>query len=293
MGLERQPYDSREDIVKDMGKVIRTPAMLAVGIACVAVGAGMAAGSAGAVTSQGAGSNTAGAQGGQVDADAQEASAGEVKCAKVEGGFAFTQNEVDTNAAIRSRLADAGKYLCGAQVAGTQAAAAEDWELTVDGDVDHAFTATFDELAQSDEVQSIRMGCSCAGNPADGRASVNAEVTGLPLMVLLNMPGVEPGANTVVFTSADGYTVALPLSYVTQRYCPLVFAVNGANLAVSVGGTNQLWLGSTSARYFARDIVRITVEVRDEAPASPASEEGRAEYANLPNIGVAFGGEVA
>ena len=40
-------------------------------------------------------------------------------------------------------------------------------------------------------------------------------------------------------------------------------------------------------------MVSIRLETRDEAPADPTSDEARAVYENLPNIGVKFGGEVA
>ena len=109
---------------------------------------------------------------------------------------------------------------------------------------------------------------------------------------LFEMVQPEAGANTVVFTSADGYEVALPLSYVVQRYSAIVFAVNDAPLVESVGGTNQLWLGSTPASYFARDIVAIELQERQTPPPSPTSDEARAELQNLPNIGVLYGGEV-
>jgi len=59
-----------------------------------------------------------------------------------------------------------------------------------------------------------------------------------------------------------------------------------------MGGSNQLWLGSTSANYFARDIVAITLEERQTPPPSPSSDEARAAYANLPNVGVSFGGDI-
>lgn len=69
--------------------------------------------------------------------------------------------------------------------------------------------------------------------------------------------------------------------------------VNGSPIAESAGGTNQLWLGSTSARYFARDITGITLEKRQTPPPAPGSDEADDEYANLPNVGVYFGGEIA
>lgn len=136
------------------------------------------------------------------------------------------------------------------------------------------------------------MGCTCAGNPADGTSVADALVKGIPATTLLAMAAPQEGANTVVFVSSDGYEIALPLSYLFSHYCPLVFAVNGSELASSVGGTNQLWLGSTPASYFARDVVEVRVETRDEAPASPTSDEAREQLGTLPNVGVLYGGEV-
>ena len=211
-----------------------------------------------------------------------------VRSAEAVGLFAYTQAEVTPIAQIASALADAPDYLCGARSGSLTNVAAEDWLIAVGGDVANPYEVTVAELQADPEVQSVLMGCSCQGNPADGKASVNARVTGVAVNMLLQKAGVEAGANTVVFESADGYEVALPLRYVAQRYCPIVFDVNGSPIAESVGGTNQLWLGSTSARYFARDIVSIRVETRDEMPVAPDATSA----ANLPNVGVAFGGEV-
>ena len=158
--------------------------------------------------------------------------------------------------------------------------------------MENPYEMTVAELQEDPAVQSVLMGCSCAGNPADGRASVNAEVTGVAVTVLVNKASAQSEANTIVFTSSDGYEVALPLQYVTQRYCPIVFDVNGSPIAESVGGTNQLWLGSTSAKYFARNIVSIRLETRDVLPDAPGSEDTGEDNANLPNVGVYFGGEV-
>lgn len=205
---------------------------------------------------------------------------------------AYTQDEVSSNEAIR-KAASASKYFCASQGAPEAAVAAEDWVISVDGAVANPYAMTVAELQDDEAVQKHLMGCSCSGNPADGIASVNAKVTGVSVTTLLKKAGVESGANTIVFTSTDGYEVALPLSYVSTRMCPIVFDVNGSPIAESAGGTNQLWLGSTSARYFARDITGITLEKRQTPPPAPGSDEADDEYANLPNVGVYFGGEIA
>ena len=227
---------------------------------------------------------------------ASESQAGQIVTAeKVEGAFSFTQTEVSGNDWIWRNLAEGSQYLCGARAAGGAVeTAAADWTLSVSGDVAHEYCAPFGEIAKADAVQAVIMGCSCLGNPADGLSAANALVTGISAAILVDMAQPAADANTVVFTSADGYEVALPLSYIKTHYCPIVFDVNGSKIAESMGGTNQLWLGSTPASYFVRDVVAISVETRGEAPVSPTSDEARATYAaNLPNVGILLGGEIA
>lgn len=211
---------------------------------------------------------------------------------KVVGTFSFSQNDAATAEAVRSAIGSAGKYLCGGLPIVDTDADYTDWTIAVNGAVANSFEVTIGELQNDDELVSQLMGCACAANPADGKASLNAEVTGVPMTILMARAGVDADANTVVFKSADGYEVALPIIYLKTHLCPIVFNVAGSPIVESMGGANQLWLGSTSARYFARDIVEITFEVRDEAPASPNSPEAGDTYANLPNIGVDFGGEI-
>lgn len=221
-----------------------------------------------------------------------------VRAPQVAGTFSFIQGEVTPLDAIARGMGQAPRYLCGATVetsdlgvlAGDEL---DSWTISVGGAVEHPFDATIREMID-EATETVVLGCSCAGNPADGLASVNAEVTGVPVATLIGHAVPVEGANTIVFASADGYEVALPLWYVEQHYCPIVFDVNGSPIVESMGGTNQLWLGSTSARYFARDVVSITLEARAEAdvPAAPGSGEEGDAAANLPNVGVYFGGEV-
>lgn len=218
-----------------------------------------------------------------------------VRQAAVEGTFAWTQAEVTPTELVASRMGRAAQVLCGSSwVAGDDQTSAEEWVLRVTGDVESEVVATLGELGEEGAYHAT-MGCSCAGNGADGLASVNAEVEGVTVAYLLEAAGASEGANTIVFVSDDGYEVALPLAYVTQRASMVVYALNGAELADSVGGVNQLWLGSTSARYFARNVAEVRVETRDEAlvPPVPGTPEAGDAYANVPNIGVVFGGEVA
>ena len=203
---------------------------------------------------------------------------------KVEGTFGFNQTTTTSNAQIKHAFQGADEYLCGT-VAGTDMASKplDEWTLAVGGDVSNAFTATLDEMA-TDGALTVQMGCACAGNGADMRTAANAEVTGVRFIDIMNRAGVAADANTVTFTTTDGYKVSLPLSYVKQRYTLVVFSVNGEPLENSMGGTCQLWLGSTSAKYFARDIVAIDFSHEATPPAAPGTAGDTA--ANTPNVGV-------
>ncbi len=210
-------------------------------------------------------------------------SSNQVRPSSVMGTFAFDQTTVTPNSAIKKAFLGSDVYLCGAQ-GGTSLASMplDEWSLSVGGDVENAFTATLDELAD-DSALTVQMGCSCAANGADQRVVANAEVTGIRFADIVRQAGVGDDVNTVTFTTSDGYEVSLPLAYVTQRYSLIVFAIGGEPLENSMGGTNQLWLGSTSAKYFARDIVAIDFSHQDTPPAAPGVEDS---YANSPNVGV-------
>lgn len=212
---------------------------------------------------------------------------------KVVGTFTFTQTESATKEAIHHVMAKAGQYLCGGLPMVEGAVNVEDWAISINGMVKHEYVTNIGELQKDPEMVSRLMGCMCIANPISGNAVVNAEVTGIPVTTLIQRAGIHPDANTVVFESADGYTTALPLIYLKTHLCPIVFNVAGSPIVESMGGANQLWLGSTSGNYFARDIVSITVEQRDVVPAAPGTPEAGDDYANLPNVGVAFGGTIS
>jgi DMSO/TMAO reductase YedYZ molybdopterin-dependent catalytic subunit len=156
--------------------------------------------------------------------------------------------------------------------------------IKVSGDVMNPHLASIAELEKKAPIKKI-MGCTCANNPVDGRASANAEVSGFMLKELINDAMVHEGVNTISFISQDGYRISLPLNYVTQRYSIIVTHINGEKTADVAGYSNQLWLGSTSARSFIHDIVAIELTAEADPPAPP----GALGTANLPNVGILNG----
>lgn len=187
----------------------------------------------------------------------------------VQGSFSFTQGVVSSTEHFAKNVAAASKYLCAqGGVAQGQAVSPDEWTVQVGGDVRNSYIATLSELSDKGSAQIV-MGCSCAGNPSGGNASGNAEVFGATIASIIEEAQPADTVNTVVFTCADGYKIELPLFYVAQHFSVLAFSLNGEPLDNSMGGTNQLWLGSTAANYFAQDVVGITFETRDEAPSVP------------------------
>lgn len=201
--------------------------------------------------------------------------------APVYGEFSYDQQTLTPNSVIRSTFRGATATLCGA----TTDLVVDNplgWKISVTGDVEQAFSLPVDELASEDSVRQV-MTCTCGGNPADGRASITAEVKGIPVPYLLERAETLPGANTLTFVSSDGTEVSMPLGYVVGRHAVISYQVNGEDLSASVGGNNQLWMTSTPASYFVRDVVEVLITAEEEAPATPGAGF---DYPNSPNVGI-------
>lgn len=204
---------------------------------------------------------------------------------KVQGTFSFAQDEVSTNEEI-AKAAGAAKYLCNSAYGPEQSTADPlEWTVAINGQVGHQMTATVEELSEKGTAH-VRMGCVCAANGSGGFAVMQADIDGITLRSIMSEAEVADEVNTIVFTSSDGYQIALPRTYVEYRYSMLVYKVNGEPLANNVGGYNQLWLGSTPGMYFARDVVEITFEARQTPPPNPFTPEGDEYYGNFPGIGI-------
>lgn len=205
--------------------------------------------------------------------------------ANVQGDFGYTQATITPNEKIAAVFNRGAAALCNATTELT-IASPSDWTISVTGDVANAYSATLAEL-ESDEQTSTVMGCSCASNGVGGLAVINAEVTGVPLASVIEKAQPLEGVNVVVLVSEDGHQIKLPLAYVLQRQAVVASQINDEALSESVGGTNQLWIDSTAAKYFARNIVEIRLETMADLPSDPGSEtpeEG--EYVNRPNVGI-------
>ena len=200
-----------------------------------------------------------------------------------EGTFEYTQQNLTPNSVIRDVFMRHIQVLCGASD-GLDIVNADEWQITVSGDVNHPYMSTIGELKEDCE-QTVVMGCTCASNTADGRASVTAKVTGVDLATLIMFAQPVDGANAVTLYSEDGYKMVLPLSFVLDRDAVISYTVNDEPLSESVGGTNQLWINGAAAKFFTRNITDIVITAEEIEPAMPGEEvPNDGEYQNRPNV---------
>lgn len=219
-------------------------------------------------------------------ADRAAADGAAVAVPNVQGQFSFEQSTVTPNWQIAEVFQKGAATFCGSETELT-VTAPEDWTISVSGDVANPYTATLGEITADEGPQMTLMGCSCAANPAGGRAIINAEVTGVPLAEIIYRAQPASDVNTVTLISDDGYRMQLPLDYILARRALMAGSINGEGLGASVGGTTQVWIDATAAKYFSRNVVAIELTAQDEAPAVPGSEDAPdTEYVNRPNVGI-------
>ncbi|RNL20620.1 hypothetical protein DMP07_03290 [Slackia faecicanis] len=205
--------------------------------------------------------------------------------ANVQGDFGYSQAVLTPNEKIAAVFNRGAAALCNAATELT-IASPSDWTITVTGEVANEYSATLEEL-ENDEMTNTVMGCSCASNGVGGLAAINAKVAGVPLASIIEKAQPAESVNVVTLVSEDGHTIKLPLAYVMQRQAVVASQVNDEALSESVGGTNQLWIDSTAAKYFARNIVEIRLEAVADLPSDPGSETpDEGEYVNRPNVGI-------
>ena len=106
----------------------------------------------------------------------------------------------------------------------------DSWTLTIDGDVEKELTFTFDELtAMSLEEHDITM--TCVSNDVGGEYIGAARWLGVPLTTLLDRAGVGSGADQILSTDVDGFTISTPLEVATDgRNSMIVIGMNGEPL---------------------------------------------------------------
>lgn len=173
----------------------------------------------------------------------------------VQGAFRFSQDVMSPSDQIFNIFGTAVTGMCAKPVFETETSKAE-FYINVGGDIQQYYTVNLAEL-KKDETED-RMLCACA----TGAAAAQAQITGISLSDVLAVAQLKDGVNTVKITGADGYTAAMPLRYALEKNAMIVYGVNGEKVP---SGT-QLWVPSTVAKYFVRDVVDIQLTAEAEAP---------------------------
>lgn len=111
----------------------------------------------------------------------------------------------------------------------------EGWQLRVHGAVDREITLGWDDLLSMPAVERM-ITLTCVSNEVGGTLAGNARWQGVRLADLLRMAGPQAGADCVLSTSVDGFTVTTPLAALTDgRDALLAYAMNGEPLPVEHG----------------------------------------------------------
>lgn len=145
---------------------------------------------------------------------------------------------------------------------------AASWRLSIDGMVDHPFSLGWDELLAMEPVEKA-VTLACVSNDVGGPYIGSARWLGARTSELLARAGVQAGADQVLSTSQDGFTVSTPLAALTDgREALVAYGMNGAALPLEHGYPVRLltpglygFVGAT------KWLVRMTLTTYSTAPA--------------------------
>jgi hypothetical protein len=138
-------------------------------------------------------------------------------------------------------------------IAGTQVIERGAYRLTVSGLVERNVTLTYDELLQLPAYTEV------AYMPCVEGWGFYAKWTGFRVTDLINEAGVKPEGQYVMFRSVDGYSTALPLSYLEKNQTLLAYGLNDVTLPVDRGFPLQLVAKSKYGYKWAKWITEIEV----------------------------------
>ncbi|WP_029136944.1 molybdopterin-dependent oxidoreductase [Nakamurella lactea] len=112
---------------------------------------------------------------------------------------------------------------------------AQDWRLRVHGMVSHPFEIDFAELTAMTLVQRT-ITLSCVSNEVGGNLNGTATWVGARMADILGRARPQPGADCVLSTSVDSFTVSTPLAALTDgRDALLAVGMNGDPLPLEHG----------------------------------------------------------
>ena len=115
-------------------------------------------------------------------------------------------------------------------IAGAQNLDMSTYRLAITGLVNNTSNYTYDDVVNgfNSTLQVATLQC------VEGWG-VTMLWQGVPLSELLQQSGVSSNATTLIFYAADGYSTALPLSYVDQNNIMIAYKMNNVTLTAKTG----------------------------------------------------------
>ncbi len=109
------------------------------------------------------------------------------------------------------------------------------WSMRVTGMVDREIELNYQELLELDMVEQY-ITIACVSNEVGGRLVGNAKWLGVPLSDVLDLAGVQPGADQLVGRSVDRFTVGFPVEAAFDgRDALIAVAMNDEPLPIEHG----------------------------------------------------------
>lgn len=133
---------------------------------------------------------------------------------------------------------------------------ASEWQLAIDGLVEHPLTLTYEEVLARPRAEMMRT-LECIGNAVGGNQIGNAVWAGCWLEPLLAEAGVKASAVRARFEAADGYDTSVPVAQVQQPGVLLAYEMNGEPLTAAHGFPLRLFIPGLYGQKMPKWITRI------------------------------------
>ena len=103
------------------------------------------------------------------------------------------------------------------------------WDLEIGGLVERPYSLTYEELTSMPPVEEF-VTLECISNSVGGDLISNARWTGVPLRLILERAGLEPGVVDISFKASDGYEESIPLEMAMRGEVLVAYEMNGVPL---------------------------------------------------------------
>ncbi|HVB23014.1 MAG TPA: molybdopterin-dependent oxidoreductase [Ktedonobacteraceae bacterium] len=136
------------------------------------------------------------------------------------------------------------------------------WRLTVNGEVEHPLTLTYQDLL-AQPMQQQYESLMCISNEVGGSYMSNALWEGVRLQDLLNKAGVKAGAIKVVFYAVDDYSDSITVEKAMEPTTLIAVRMNGVTLPQGHGFPARMLVPGIYGMKHCKWLTRIEVVKQD------------------------------